>query len=167
MCSVDWGIVKDILVALIGAGIPSVVALFVFLKWKDQKGSELIASESRQVIKEALELVKIINYIGHGFYENEDLEIEIEKFLNGFESVVINTAYIEDCLIDDELKENLSIFSHKSLEFKNAITKEKKRAGDKGLNKVIKDFNEGAANLVNTLNPYSTFKKTCKFKLKK
>ncbi|WP_336151179.1 hypothetical protein [Acinetobacter ursingii] len=68
MCSVDWVILKDILVALIGAGIPSVVAVCVFLRWKNQKGSEVIANEAKSLI---IKIAKL-----------QSLQAEIFKLLN-------------------------------------------------------------------------------------
>ena len=50
MCSLDWGIIKDILVALISAGIPSLVAWKIYSGWNNQKGTEVLALEAKGVI---------------------------------------------------------------------------------------------------------------------
>ena len=50
MCSLDWGIIKDILVALISAGFPSFVAWKIYNGWNNQKGTEVLAIEAKEVI---------------------------------------------------------------------------------------------------------------------
>lgn len=50
VCSLDWGIIKDILVALISAGIPSLVAWKIFRGWNNQKGTEVLALEAKEVV---------------------------------------------------------------------------------------------------------------------
>lgn len=164
LCVVDWGAISSIAAALIASG----TALYISNKWSKQKGGEVIATESKQVIKDILELVKIINYFENGpKKKDEDLEAEFEKFVNGYDFVVINTAFIEDCLVDDDLKVNFDSFSVSSLKVKRIIKENNKRPGDKELARAVHEFNIEAIKLVNTLNPYSTFRKGCKFKLKK
>ncbi|MBH8359955.1 hypothetical protein [Acinetobacter baumannii] len=59
MCSLDWGIIKDILVALISAGIPSGVAWQIFKGWNNQKGTEVIANEAKAVLVGIAELQRL------------------------------------------------------------------------------------------------------------
>lgn len=163
LCVIDWKVIAPILASLIASG----TALYISNKWSRQKGGEVIATESKQVIKDVLDLVKIINYIAYGLKKNEDFNEEFAKFESGYELVVINTAFIEDCILDDNLKVYFSRFAKSSLKVKRMIKNDNKIPGDIELEEAINQFNEEAIQLVNTLNPYSIYRKECKFKSKK
>ncbi|WP_180023397.1 hypothetical protein [Acinetobacter sp. YH1901134] len=163
---VDWKAIAPIISGLMASTIAALTALYISNKWGKQKGGEVIATESKQAIKDILELVKIINYFDKGVVNEDDLNEEFKKFANGYDFIVINVAFIEDCLVDNNLKTSFDEFTISSLRVKSLISYENKRPGDKVLSNAIREFNNEAIKLVNSLNPYSTYRKECKFKLK-
>ena len=165
ICVIDWRAFTPIIASLIATGIASFTALYISRKCSKQKGAEIIADESKQVIKDTLEMVKIINYIGSGSSKKDDLK-DLDVFKKLFESVVINTAFIEDSIIDNSLKISFSLFSKKSIPINKMISAQKIEVGDTNLSPLISEFNEAAISLVNVLNPYSIYRKPCKFKKK-
>lgn len=83
LCVVDCGIIKDILIALIGAGIPSFVAWRIFKNWRGQKAKEVLALKAQEVY---FELNKIIVAL-----DNFDKQIEV----NPGTTTTQSKAYIE------------------------------------------------------------------------
>lgn len=50
MDSTNWVLYKDIIVALISAGVPSLVALYVYFGWSRQKKKEVVAVEAKDAL---------------------------------------------------------------------------------------------------------------------
>lgn len=61
--------------------ITPIVAIYIFKKWKKQKGSEVIANESKEAIKDLLELSVInTNIVFGGSKSKTELESKLLKF---------------------------------------------------------------------------------------
>lgn len=70
VCNLDWSAIAG----FVGAG----VALFISQQWKDQKGSEVIANEAKEVIKELLDFsTKQQNFI---HFMTQFKEIDSDNF---------------------------------------------------------------------------------------
>ena len=58
-----------------------------------------MASEAKQCIKDLLEMIKIINFIEVGKYDDEEeLKKQFAKFKILFEQTIINVMYVNDCV---------------------------------------------------------------------
>ncbi|WP_335956602.1 hypothetical protein [Acinetobacter bereziniae] len=106
VCELNWSNIKDILVALIGAGIPSAVAIIIFTKWRKQKASEVVANEARQFIVKLAKLQSLQSEIHKIIYEsngyngaNEEIDNfkETHKLLN--DSAVMLGESLKDTAI--------------------------------------------------------------------
>lgn len=152
LCVLDWKAFTPIVASLIASG----TALWISNKWNKQKGGEVVANESKQVIKDLLEMVKILNFIKSDMYERKDKEIEFKKFKVLYDSTVIGILYMDDCIIVDGLKLKLKDLTNAGNEIKirNDLS-------------YVSNFSVSAINLVNLLNPYSIYISPCKFKSKK
>ncbi|MDM1783385.1 hypothetical protein [Acinetobacter bereziniae] len=156
------------MVALIGAGIPSLVAVLIFFKWKNQKGSEVIANEAKQMVKDLLEQIKLIMFMNEGRYEIEEHEEQFLKFKALFEKSVIDITYVEDCIYVKELELKFRSYTKHGneiikLKSKNTLDFDNPNFIDK-LKTETKKFSEFAMDLVNLLKPYSIYHKDFKFK---
>ncbi|MGP4772537.1 hypothetical protein ACS125_18615 [Acinetobacter sp. PFS20] len=109
MCSLDWGIIKDILVALISAGIPSLVAWKIYNGWNNQKGTEVLAIEAKEVI---INLSKL---------QSLQCEMHEDIFYNNFLHQTDNTMKIEYESIYKKLSNSLNFlgFAVKDGDLKN------------------------------------------------
>lgn len=108
MCSIDWVIVKDILVALIGAGIPSIVAWQIFKSWREQKGSEVVANEAKRLLVDLAELISLSKKMN----SNTLLDDQIQKALKSFNfqtDIIINQL---DFLIEEVSSEQQEILKN-------------------------------------------------------
>lgn len=167
LCVIDWRALTPIIASLIATGIASSTALYISNKWSKQKGGEVIAEEAKQTIKDILGMVKTINYVGHGLCESDKLKEELDIFLKYYESVVINTSFIKDSISDDDLKKAFKLYTESGLKITSKIFTNTIKVGDEKLHEIIREFGERAFDLLNTLSPYSTYRKVCKFEIKK
>jgi hypothetical protein len=115
-CAVNWGYIKDIIVALISAGIPSFVACKIYKKWKVQKSSEVIACEAKNIFYDVCEHRKHLDYL---------LNYEISN-----KQAMISFNHLDDLIIkiNDQISflcENITNIKHKkSLEtYQRSISK--------------------------------------------
>ena len=88
---INWGYVKDIIVGLISAGIPSFVAWKVFKGWRIQKKSEKLSFFCEESYKNLNDLNKEINELYKNFSKipvtDITKDIEDKLFLNKFNSI--------------------------------------------------------------------------------
>ncbi|MCQ1053521.1 hypothetical protein NNO95_03900 [Acinetobacter baumannii] len=93
VCSLDWGIIKDILGLLISAGIPSLVAWKIFRGWNNQKGSEVIANEAKNILV-TIEKIEILQgdirfWLGLKSEINENKLQEFSKLKDSLENSIL------------------------------------------------------------------------------
>ncbi|WP_151820159.1 hypothetical protein, partial [Acinetobacter soli] len=118
VCSLDWGIIKDILGLLISTGIPAVVAILIYRGWNSQKGSEVIANEAKNVLV-AIEKIEILQgdirfWLGLTSEINENKLQEFSKLKDSLE----NSILLLNHAIDDH---DFNFYLNKILEqLKNA-----------------------------------------------
>lgn len=111
LCVIDWGIFKDISVALIGAGIPSIVAWKIFKSWGWQKGSEVVANEAKQAIKDLLEIISI-SYNMNSYTASPELIAEkYARFVILSEQILRSSLFINECIVIDNLNFKLNEFN--------------------------------------------------------
>lgn len=170
LCVVDWAIIKDILVALIGAGIPSLVAFYIFYKWKYQKGSEVVADEAKQTIKDLLEIINISYQMNSYSASSESNAKKFKDFEILSEKILRSSLFIDECIMIDNLKLELDKFNKLCWEVKDVgleydPVKNHKEFKDKLSGKVGYIGSTGIE-LVNILIPYSTYQKEFVFKHK-
>ncbi|MHA3068777.1 hypothetical protein ACX1N4_07330, partial [Acinetobacter sp. ANC 3789] len=76
ICSFDFNLASKFIPL-----ITPIVAIYIFKKWKKQKGSEVIANESKEAIKDLLELSVInFNIVFGGSKSRAELESKLSKF---------------------------------------------------------------------------------------
>ncbi|MCH7357546.1 hypothetical protein MMP61_18585 [Acinetobacter sp. NIPH 1958] len=81
ICEINWGYWKDVVVALISAGIPSFVAWKIYRGWNNQKASEVIANEAKQFISKLATLQSLQGEIYKTLYESGGYNIEPSKII--------------------------------------------------------------------------------------
>lgn len=84
VCSWDWGAIGSFVGAgatLIGAVIASRVAWCISKQWKDQKGSEVIANETKELIKD---ITQSISLLGNIIYDDTNSTIKNENIISNF-----------------------------------------------------------------------------------
>lgn len=82
ICDLNWAYLKDIFVAVIGAGVPSLVAWLIFTKWRKQKASEVIANEARQFIVKLAKLQSLQSEIHKIIYDSEGYDSAKVEFID-------------------------------------------------------------------------------------
>lgn len=93
VCSLDWGIIKDILGLLISTGVPAVVAILIYRGWNSQKGSEVIANEAKNVLV-TIEKIEILQgdirfWLGLTSEINENKLQEFSKLKDSLENSIL------------------------------------------------------------------------------
>lgn len=150
--------------------ITPIVAIFIFRKWRKQKGSEVIANESKEAIKDLLELSVINqNIVFEGSKNKAELESKLSKFkevsekahramlfINTDQKVVKLGQLLPDYFIYKEsvyhpMKSVIS--SSDEMQIVEFMQLEATKQNALRLNECI-------TNLINVLHPYSVYKKT-------
>ncbi|WP_336754643.1 hypothetical protein [Acinetobacter sp. USHLN143] len=169
LCVVDWEIIKDILIALIGAGIPSFVAWRIFKNWRGQKGAEVIANEAKQNIQDILEIIKVVGLIRKKSFDSERSK-NFGDFNRLYESVVRSSLYIDDCVEIKDFRKSIDEFFDCCLNFKRFESLYRHHAQEsKFVEHVDGEINViqiKGVNIINTLIPYSIYQKKFKFRKK-
>lgn len=160
---------KDIVVAIISAGIPSGIAWLIFKKWGNQKGTEVVANESKQAIKDILEVIKIMNFIEFERYDLKEYEKQFNRLKAIFEFSVVSILFIDDCVIVNDLKGRFGEFAKITNEYihlkdRNALNYNNQDFKDELKSKVVIAGKKGI-DVVNKLRPIAIYDK--KIKLKK
>ncbi|MDO6643820.1 MULTISPECIES: hypothetical protein [Acinetobacter] len=76
ICSFDFNLASKFIPL-----VTPIVAICIFKKWKKQKGSEVIANESKEAIKDLLELSVInLNIVYEGSKSKTELESKLSRF---------------------------------------------------------------------------------------
>lgn len=166
LCVFDWRAITPIIAALIASG----TAWGISNKWNNQKGSEVVASEAKQTIKDLLEVIKIVNYIKSGSYDERTDKEQFDRFELLFESIVPSILYIDDCIHIDDLKTNLFEFTSDvneliKLKRNNSFNFNSEKYKNR-LDSVIDSLSQHGMDVVNILHPYSIYRKKFKFKSK-
>ena len=165
-CVVDWGIVKDILVAFISAGVPSVVAWLIFQNWRNQKGSEVIASEAKQSVKDLLEARRILEFIFEDLPDTGTIDGDLKNLKVLFLNTMRSISYIEEGVFVDNLRRHFGELSHKTgqlfgLHYSKTLNIECKE------HILLKDdLIESIDKVIDILNPYSIYKVKFQFRSK-
>lgn len=81
ICEINWGYWKDVVVALISAGIPSIVAWKIYRGWNNQKASEVIANEAKQFISKLATLQSLQGQIYKTIYESGEYNTATSKII--------------------------------------------------------------------------------------
>lgn len=148
VCSLDWGIIKDILLAFISAGIPAGVAILIYRGWNSQKGSEVIANEAKNVLVtiEKIEILQsdIVFWMGLTGKINEN---KLQEF-----------SRLKDSLENSILLLNHAIDDHDFNIYLNEILKQLKNA-DRSLTGFDMDFLEIRDLQFTRTNSYQVLKK--------
>ncbi|MEJ5037997.1 hypothetical protein WH285_13750 [Acinetobacter johnsonii] len=150
--------------------IPIILVIGAYNAWRTQKGAEVVAYESKQNIKDLLEIIKIVHLIINNNTTPDQCEEDFKAFKPLYESIVRNSLYINDCVEIDGFKEKMNDFFDHCLEllkmeydFKRNFYNIKTR-GKAELE--IGYIGAIGIDLVNILIPYSTYQKEFIFKHK-
>lgn len=172
-CSWNWGAIGSIA----GAGatlIATIVAICIFKQWRNQKGSEVIANEANEIVKNLSVLHENIKYITtHSINKNyalsmfkdiEDLSNKNKRELLFLKASIVNENL--EKLLDNFLKHErgllitieYSLKIHSNInDFLNEMM-ENKRIGELKLYTVYLD------DLITIIRPYSLYKERVFFK---
>lgn len=170
ICDLDWGIIKDILGALISAGIPSLVAWLIYQGWKSQKGSEVIVSEIQKDTKILLKMIVSSTILLDQKLNPDEYYEECLNISRSYEDLTLSILYIMDCVEIPQLKKEFDNFVKRYKEFNNDKMETKPNFFNKnfmnGFNIKVTDFRQSSMDLLNILIPYSTYQKNFDFKHK-
>ena len=165
MCSINWAIVKDILIALIGAGIPSLVALYIFFGWSKQKEKEVIALEAKNTLINLEKLFLIQNDIFFWFTLNNGVidEESFQEFKQIKDSLENSIMLLSHALKDQELTQYLDEVLDLVKNFERTLTGYNKSFLDLG---DIKTFSlDSYKHLKTELLEYALYKKKITYNL--
>lgn len=127
MCSLDWGIIKDILVALISAGIPSLVAWLIYRGWNNQKGTEVIALDAKEIIINLSKLQDLQNKIHDEIFlvamGGQFDPIKRNEYEISFQKLSDSLNFINFAIKDNELSHYSSSVLAQAMLFKKYIDK--------------------------------------------
>lgn len=172
LCTWDWGAIGSILGAvatLIAAG----VALYIFTQWKNQKGSEIVAHEAKEAIKELLENMYTINILMGDLNEGEKISINRYMHYNDEINILLERLlFIEACVAIADFKNKIDSFSKNNTDFSLAcsglikeicsdtrttlLVEEQKLQGQKSIRSCFE--------LIKTLQPYALYQARFIFK---
>ncbi|MDR0238123.1 hypothetical protein [Acinetobacter sp.] len=177
LCEIDW----KSLATLISPIITGTVALFIFFNWKNQKGAEAIALESKEAIKELLDLVYISGKLEHTpsyTTERNSMEFDVNQFFSVVDVVIKRLYFLDNAIYEPELK----IFTENFQDYQSGFIK----FHDRRINNLVpisnlliadsnivipssnyrsfEKYKSYIDNILQILQPYSTFQKTPKFK---
>ncbi len=170
ICILGLEVHKDIVVAIISAGIPSGIAWLIFKKWGNQKGTEVVANEIKNIIKDLLEATNIA-YQMNSYTASSDFNVEkIKQFKILDDRILRSSLFIDKCIVVDNLNSLLQDFHEQCLSvidieldvspIKNNL-EFKEKVGNK-----VNDIGKLGLEMVNILLPYSTYQETFIFKKK-
>lgn len=111
LCDVDWKAIA----AIISPIITSSVALFIFFNWRKQKGAEVIALESKETIKELLDISNTLNRlerISSHKQHKADIEREIEKFVVVSDTALKRLFFINYSINDYKIDKKINLFQN-------------------------------------------------------
>lgn len=99
LCTWDWGTIAT----LVGAIIPSIVALCIFRQWRVQKACEVIAIEAKSTINDLFKLNNIFaKLIFLDIENNQDLENRIKEFSALSYNVKTKLTFIRKTVKDED-----------------------------------------------------------------
>jgi len=169
---INWGYVKDIIVGLISAGIPSFVAWKVFKGWRIQKKSEKLSFFCEESYKNLNDLNKEINELYKNFSKipvtDITKDIEDKLFLNKFNSIKKKFKDFEieleilydktgNSLINNQINSIQSLIDKNFEVYSCIINKEESRLDHfNSLNTKIFEFDEKFDNFKKNINKILT-----------
>lgn len=167
-CAINWNELIKILT-------PFIIAFVVYRVWHNQKGKEVIASETKDFIKNVLEEATIVSLLQFETQSSTELISEkIERLNVVSQNIFRSSLYLDSCLKEPNLIELLKNYTEKSnrvyILLRNCannhkdnpfVYKKMVRENNDDLNL----YNKALEKLIIEITPYSTFQK--RFKLKK
>ena len=163
ICSWDWGA----LATFTGAG----VALYISWQWKNQKASEVIANESKDIIYSLNEIVKVTDEMFYAFMGNT-LKKEGEEYDQLQQNMwfrletIYNLILIKKKCHDDKLLKLIESFKQASHLFRGKVNyalENKHKLSSEDINKQIVesfgDLKDVSRDLKNDLAMYALYKK--------
>lgn len=165
ICSFDFDLASKFIPL-----ITPIVAICIFKMWKKQKGSEVIANESKEAIKDLLELSVINQNI---IFESSKSKAELEAKLSKFKEVSEKAHRAMLFLNADQKIVKLGQLLPNYFVYKESVYHPMKSVIGNSDEMQIIEFmqleatkqnalrlNECITNLINVLHPYSIYKKT-------
>ena len=91
--------------------IPVALVLEAYNAWRDQKGTEVIANEAKQTIKDLLEIINISYYMNSYTASPELIAEKLKQFELLSEQILRSSLFIDECIVIDNLKFKLNEFN--------------------------------------------------------
>lgn len=169
VCVIDWGAIAGFTGAIAAIASPIIVAIYLYKKWHDQKGKEVIANESKKLIKDLSELSLINQSLRYeGSKNKEDLLNKIMKFNNLSNESSRSLLFINKSISNHDLENLVSDFNTRKDRIYNTIYNTVNNSVDvfqiinfiqsEFFTKDINDFNLAIENIVTIVHPYSLYK---------
>ncbi|MBU3083143.1 hypothetical protein [Acinetobacter seifertii] len=170
ICDLDCGIIKDYVVPIISALIPSIVAWLIYRGWNNQKGTEVIANEAKQNIKDLLEIINI-SYNMNSYTASPELVAEkFKRFELLSEQILRSSLFINECIVIDDFYSLLNKFNELCWDVKDiGLESDPVRNHKDFKNKLsgkVGYIGSTGMHMVKILTPYSTYQKNFLFKHK-
>lgn len=176
ICIIDWettGIYLGVISTIIS---PLLVSIYIYKKWHDQKGNEVIANEAKEAYKELLsnlfETTVIISHIEI----NNITKIDIENFINlrnSSNELLKKLLLIDSCIVIENFATDINKFEKNNTEILkklNTIVFED-NSNNCNFTTIIKQLEyrekinrECCMNLIRQLQPYTLFRRNIIFK---
>lgn len=151
--------------------IPIILVIGAYNQWRMQKGTEVVANEAKQTIKELLEIINI-SYLMNSYKASPESNAEkFKEFKLLSEKILRSSLFIDECVAIDDFRSLLNEFNGLCWEVKDIglefdPVRNHREFKDKLSGKVGYIGSQGDA-MVKILIPYSTYQKDFIFKTKK
>lgn len=175
ICSLNWGAIAGFAGAIATVASPIIVAVYLYRKWHDQKGKEVIANEAKEILKIVEDLKNDYIYT----YGNIDSLINHEKLFrredlskNRINSFINDRKYRDrvslllDIIEDNDIKEAQENIKEYGLQF----TKQEMKTNNKSDLEILEQKLNLLVDSLNKLNliliEYMMYKKEIIFSSK-
>lgn len=151
----------------------TIALLYTFNSWRNQKGSEVIAIECKDVFKDIIESSRnLININGYlSLNPSKDMKIKIENEIILFETAHSNiyriSLFLDAIIIEENLGNRIEDYYKKYLKIKTLLSFEMKMYGTNGISnrkELIDEYLLSTKKLTDILKPYVLYQISPRFK---
>lgn len=123
LCVVDWGPIASLLAALTA----SCTALYISNRWSRQKGSEVLASEAKEIIFLINDLSRLLKYNIESIDNQADT---YKKFNSLFDDLISKVGFMYSSISNKKNKKIIMNYSLSLIVFKQKFESAYKKSGD-------------------------------------
>lgn len=165
------GVIDNVL-KILPALITSFTALYIYTKWYRQKGSEVIAGECKEILKNILD-VRVISYKVMTYDLNtQEIKDELDKIKELSEGYKKSLLFVSNSIEDEQITQEAHNFFKIEYEFYENVVKYFKQTNGQyylinektELVKCYERFNSQSEIILNIVSPLATYRKSVRFK---